>query len=142
LESEVRRENLLNVLALPPSADVQELERALLASDSPAVRAEANRQLDFLGVALGSAINAFNPRLVVLGGFLGALYEFDSHRLTTVIEREALPEAWADVAVTRPALGANILTVGAAELAFASLLSDPAEVMGIAGLGSTGGFGP
>ncbi|TLM70279.1 ROK family protein [Pseudarthrobacter sp. NamB4] len=140
LESEVRRENLLNVLALPPSADEQELERALLASDSPAVRAEANRQLDFLGVALGSAINSFNPRLVVLGGFLGALYEFDSHRLNTVIEGEALPEAFADVAVTRPALNADILIVGAAELAFAPLLSAPAEVMGTAGPSRTGGL--
>lgn len=130
LESEVRREPLLDVLALPASADGEEVERALLASDAPAVRAEAHRQLDFLGVALGSAINSFNPRLVVLGGFLGSLYEFDSNRLDRVVEREALPAAWADVTVARPALGANILMVGAAELAFAALLADPAEVMG------------
>lgn len=127
LESEVARERLLEALGLA-SADVNEFEQALLASTSLAVRSEANRQLDFLGVALGGAINVLNPRLVVLGGFLGSLYALNPDRLHKVVAREALPASWSDVHICRPELGADILMVGAAELAFAAILADPAGV--------------
>ena len=32
-------------------------------------------QLDLLAIAVRTAVNLFNPTLVVLGGFLGALYD-------------------------------------------------------------------
>lgn len=127
LESEVSRAALLEVLGLA-SADMDELERALIAANSLVVRSEVNRQLDYLGVALGGAINILNPRLIILGGFLGSLYALDPDRLHKVVAREALPTSWNDVTISRPNLGADLLMVGAAELAFASVLSDPAGV--------------
>ena len=45
------------------------------------VRAEVNRQLDYLAVALGGPINILNTQLVVLGGFLAALLAVDPKRL-------------------------------------------------------------
>lgn len=128
LESEVTRESLLHVLGLS-SADTDELEQSLLNAQSLAVRSEVNRQLDFLGVALGGAINMLNPRLIILGGFLGSLYALDPDRLHRVVSRHALPVSWNDVTISRPKLGANILMVGAAELAFARLLADPAALV-------------
>lgn len=132
LESEVTREALLHVLGLS-SADTEELEQSLLAAQSLAVRSEVNRQLDYLGVALGGAINVLNPRLIILGGFLGSLYAFDPGRLHKVVSRHALPVSWNDVTISRPELGANLLMVGAAELAFAQILADPAGSAGSAG---------
>lgn len=129
LESEVTRESLLHVLGLS-SADTDELEQSLLNAQSLAVRSEVNRQLDYLGVALGSAINILNPRLIILGGFLGSLYALDPDRLHRVVSRHALPVSWNDVTISRPKLGANILMVGAAELAFAQILADPAALAG------------
>lgn len=128
LESEVTREALLEVLGLA-TADTEELERALFAAKSLAVRSEVNRQLDFLGIALGSAINILNPRLIILGGFLGSLYATDPDRLHNAVTHEALPAAWNDVTICRPKLGTDLLMVGAAELAFAALLADPAGVL-------------
>lgn len=129
LESEVSREALLHVLGLS-SADTDELEQSLLAARSLAVRSEVNRQLDYLGVALGGAINILNPRLIILGGFLGSLYALDPDRLHRVVARHALPVSGHDVTISRPELGANILMVGAAELAFAQILADPAGSAG------------
>ena len=68
LETEVTRRALLDVLGLDV-ADPDELEAALPTSESPLVRAEVNRQLDYLAVAPGGAIYILNPQLVVLGWF-------------------------------------------------------------------------
>jgi predicted NBD/HSP70 family sugar kinase len=128
LEAEVTRSELLVVLGLA-GADADELEQALLASDSPAVRAEVNRQLDFLAVALAGVINILNPQVVVLGGFLAALHAVDPDRLEAAVSSMALPASFAGVRVTAARLGSNLLMIGAAELAFERLLEDPVGVM-------------
>lgn len=125
LESEVRREDLVAVLRLATAED-EELETALLASDAPTVSAVINGQIDHLAVALSGAINALNPQLTVLGGFLGALYAVNPRRLEEEVKRQTLPIAWEKVRIARPKLGANILMVGAAELALRDLLAHPA----------------
>lgn len=125
LESEVTREDLQRVLGLS-SADADELELALLASDLPAVTDVVNRQIDYLAVALSGAINALNPQLVVLGGFLGSLYAADPTRLEKAVMAQTIPSVWENVRISRPKLGTDILMVGAAELALASLIADPA----------------
>jgi predicted NBD/HSP70 family sugar kinase len=124
LEAEVTREDLLAVLGLE-SADTDELELALVASDSPSVRAEVNRQLDFLAVALAGAINILNPQLVVLGGFLAALFAVDPGRLRAAVASMTLVSSFGSVRVSAAELGANLLMIGAAELAFDAMLDDP-----------------
>ena len=124
LEAEVTRSELLDVLGLE-SADADDLERALLASDSPVVTAEVNRQLDFLAVALAGAVNILNPQLVVLGGFLAALYAVDPDRLHAAVSSMALGASFESVRVSAAELGSNLLMIGAAELAFEPLLDNP-----------------
>lgn len=125
LEAEVTRSELLEVLGLP-GADADELERALLAADSPAVRAEVNRQQDFLAVALAGAINILNPQLVVLGGFLAALLAANPERLRAAVSALTLRAPFDEVRLSAALLGSNLLMIGAAELAFGALLDDPA----------------
>ena len=138
LEAEVTRDLLLEVLGLPAGeTDADTLERAPLASDAPAVRAEVNRQLDFLAVALAVAVNTLNPELIVLGGFLGALYAADPGRLTRAVAALTLAAAFYDVQIAPAFLGSNLLLIGAAELAFEALLLDPQSDRG-----NTSGLSP
>jgi predicted NBD/HSP70 family sugar kinase len=125
LELEVRRSLLLEVLGLE-SADADELEAALVASQDPAVLAEVRRQLAFVGVALRNVTNILNPRLIVLGGFLGALHAVDPGVLERAVGDHALRAAAEDVRIARAQLGSDLLLIGAAEIAFAGLLRDPA----------------
>jgi predicted NBD/HSP70 family sugar kinase len=131
LEAEVTRRELLEVLGLA-GADADELEQALLASTAPEVRAEVDRQIDHLAVALGGAINILNPQLVVLGGFLAALLAVDPDRLRTGVAAHSLGAAFGTVRLSAAELGSNLLMIGAAELAFEGLLDDPAGLPPIA----------
>ena len=124
LELEANRDDLLRALGMR-GADPDELERALVASSSPEVRNEVRRQLDFLSIALGNAVGILNPELIVLGGFLGALFAVDGEYLTSKVAEHALPAACEWLRIVRAELGSDILMIGAAELAFASLLADP-----------------
>ncbi|MGY4859345.1 ROK family protein [Cryobacterium sp. AP23] len=127
LEAEVTRRELLEVLGLA-GADADELEQALLASTSPMVRAEVDRQIDHLAVALAGAINILNPQLVVLGGFLAALLAVDADRLRAGVAAHSLDAAFGTVRLSAAELGSNLLMIGAAELAFEGLLDDPAAL--------------
>jgi predicted NBD/HSP70 family sugar kinase len=127
LEAEVTRRELLDVLGLD-GADADELEQALLASAAPEVRAEVNRQIDHLAVALAGAINILNPQLVVLGGFLAALLAVDADRLRAGVASHSLSAAFGTVRLSAAELGSNLLMIGAAELAFEGLLDDPAAL--------------
>lgn len=127
LEAEVTRSALLDVLGLG-SADADELQQALVTSDSPAVRAEVHRQLDYLAIALGGAINILNPQLVVLGGFLASLLAVDATRLNAAVASQALRAPYGTVRIAAAELGSNLLMIGAAELAFEKLLDDPASI--------------
>ncbi|MET1019113.1 MAG: ROK family transcriptional regulator [Microterricola sp.] len=131
LESEVRLSALLSVLGLG-AEHAEDLDDALLAAladdgaPGDAARAEVARQLGHLGTALGAAVNVLNPELVVLGGFLASLLVADPAALDAALSRSALAAPREDVSVVRAELGPNLLMVGAAELAFAPLLGNPA----------------
>lgn len=127
-ETEVNQASLLGVLGLA-TADSDELDRALAASvDDPLVSAEVDRQLRFLAVALRNATNVFNPELIVLGGFLGSLFQLAPERLSALVAAQALRASGEALAIARAELGSRILMIGAAELAFTALLADPAGV--------------
>ena len=89
-------------------------------------------RLDALAALLARAIAnlecAFDPDLVLLGGFLGSLYDERSTLVETEVDRNSfLPKA-EGASIARAALGGNRLLIGAAERAFAPLLADPAGV--------------
>ncbi len=124
LEDEVSRARLLAALGLA-GADELELRDALLASTDPRVLAEIARQRVVLSVALSNAINVFNPAVVLLGGFLSTLQASDPAALERLVAETSVAAAWSDVRILPAALGPDLLSIGAAEMAFTPLLSHP-----------------
>jgi predicted NBD/HSP70 family sugar kinase len=129
LEAEVTRAELMTALDLP-RADPAQFETALLADRSDAVMAIVARQLRHLGTALAAAINLFNPEVIALGGFLAALQAYDPEGLERAVAGSALAPSLEGVRITPAELGANLLMIGAAGLAFRPLLEDPSSIGG------------
>ena len=128
LETEARREQLLPLIGLE-NADEEQLEAALIdaamiGSGSPEVLAEVHRQIDYLAVALRNTINILNPRLISVGGFLASLTAVAPGRLESLLATHSLVTSFEGVRIARAELGSNFF-VGAAELAFESLLENP-----------------
>ncbi|MDO7880989.1 ROK family transcriptional regulator [Salinibacterium soli] len=127
LEDEVSRARLLATVGLD-TADEPTLREHMLASSSPAVAAEVERQQRILAVALANAVNVFNPERVVLGGFLATLLEWESPALERLVEASSVASAFEGVDVLPAALGEDRLLIGAAELAVAPVLADPTSL--------------
>jgi predicted NBD/HSP70 family sugar kinase len=128
LEDEVSRSRLLEIVGLD-AADEPTLAAALAAaSGDAAVAAELARQRRILGTALANAVNALNPSVVIVGGFLATLAEHDPEALRDAIATQAMPAAAESVELRLAALGEDRLLIGAAEAAFAALLADPLAV--------------
>lgn len=117
LEQSVNQQRLLSVLGLR-SASLDELEAALVADERAEVRAEVHRQLGILSVGVRNMINILNPEKVVLGGFLGALFDLESDYFLDLLASHTLQPPWESVTVVRAELGSDLLLIGAAELVF------------------------
>lgn len=129
LETEVMRGPLLAALGLA-STEASRLEETLVsawaAGPSTELEALVNHQLKYLGIALAQFTNVFNPSLIVLGGFLGSLLEVVGDRLLAEVQSRAMIGSRDNVQITRTTLGPDLLMIGAAELALAGVLADPA----------------
>jgi predicted NBD/HSP70 family sugar kinase len=126
LETEVRRDRLLEVTGLG-TGDVVDLSAALSSSSDAMVTAEMGRQIGFLSVALRNTINLLNPQLIVLGGFLADLMDADPSRLANLGTNRPLAASRQSVDIRPAELGADLLMIGGAEIAFESLIADPAS---------------
>lgn len=101
------------------------LERLMASATSHSFVGTAQRQLAALGVALGNLANALDPRLLLLGGFLGPLYRRFPGALEDTVRSVALP-AVMDALEIRPASHTiDSVLRGAAELVFSALTADP-----------------
>ena len=130
LETEVGQGALLRASGRARGDD-DDLDALLAGSQDPAVLAEVDRQVSFLAIALRNVINVFNPERIVLGGFLGALQGVAGDRIAALATGSALPGPRESVVIRRAELGSRRLTIGAAELAFAELLADPASAIAL-----------
>jgi predicted NBD/HSP70 family sugar kinase len=83
-------------------------------------------QARHLGIALGNAINMMNPNLIVLGGFLRVFPELAPDVLNDAVSSHSLRAPRDLVRIVPASLDSETLMIGAAELAFAPLLADPA----------------
>jgi predicted NBD/HSP70 family sugar kinase/biotin operon repressor len=83
-------------------------------------------QARYLGIALGGAINLLNPHLIVLGGWLRAFPELAADALKSEVAQHSLRTPRDLVRIVPASLASETLTIGAAELAFAPVLADPA----------------
>lgn len=84
---------------------------------------------EWVGLGLASLVNLFNPHVVVLGGSLGALYPTMEPTLAASYSR-ALGPIREQALLVRSDLGSDAQLVGAAEVAFADVLEDPAGTLG------------
>ena len=125
LEDEVSRARLLAAVELM-TADEPTLAEALRSSRSVTVTEEIARQRRILATALANAVNVLNPSVVVLGGFLAILAEQDLHGLVEAVAVQAMPASMEGLSIRTAVLAEDRLLIGAAELAFADLLRDPA----------------
>ncbi len=85
-----------------------------------------------LGHGLASIVNAFNPRVVVLGGYFRALYRLVRTEVNAGLRDRALPASLESVTLALPGLGADSVLLGAAEIAFEPLFTDPVASLGAA----------
>ncbi|SFR70423.1 Sugar kinase of the NBD/HSP70 family, may contain an N-terminal HTH domain [Agromyces sp. CF514] len=125
LETEVNRDDLLGALGLG-DAEASLLEQRLREAygTDQGVTELVDRQLTYLGVALRNFVNIFNPGVIVLGGFLGALRNTTGTRLQDDVERSALAGPASEVRIVSSTLEDNVL-IGAGELVFRTILRDP-----------------
>jgi predicted NBD/HSP70 family sugar kinase len=106
------------------------LQDALRGGAGSAIMVEVRRQLDLLGQAIAGFVSTFNPELILLGGFLGTLHDALPARLDACVSRLCFAPVVSGLKIQRVALGENLLMVGAAELAFQSVLADPIGSLG------------
>jgi predicted NBD/HSP70 family sugar kinase len=95
-------------------------------SGSPAALSALDHVGRWLGVGLAGLVNIFNPRLVVLGGSFGRILPFVATTVHDELDRRALTAPRRLVRVVPATLGVDAPLLGAAELAFEPLLTDPA----------------
>jgi predicted NBD/HSP70 family sugar kinase len=85
----------------------------------------------WIGVGLRAIINVFNPEVIVLGGSMAALWESRQDVVERTLDRWTLMSPRSDVSIRASAFGIDSPWRGAAELAFAAVLADPASVLGL-----------
>ncbi|GAA1930459.1 ROK family transcriptional regulator [Microbacterium aoyamense] len=127
LEDEVSRARLVAAVGRG-DLDDRSLARAIATAGTPDILAEVDRQRRILSTALANAVNVLNPAIIVLGGFLATLADHDLAEFEQAVRSQSM-SANAEALVIRPAaLAADRLLIGAAELAFDALLSDPTRL--------------
>ena len=124
--ADLRRDVFGHLLSLSPaffdSARSGELISRLTA-DTTQIKSAVGASVS---IALRNVINVFNPEAIVLDGFLGVIHSLPPRAPDSAVASEAMAGPDVQVLVSRAALGSDLLMIGAAELAFAGLLADPA----------------
>ncbi|MEV6931939.1 ROK family protein [Dactylosporangium sp. NPDC051485] len=88
----------------------------------------AMRQVgDWLGFGVANLVNIFNPEMVIFGGTLREVYLASAAQVRSRLNRNGLPACRERVRLRTPQLGQDAALVGAAELAFERLFTDPLD---------------
>ena len=122
-ETEVGADAVLRALGAPAGSTAEEI-LAASADGSRTAKAAVRRIGRWLGVGVANLVNLFNPEVVVFGGLTRTLFPV----LEPYVRAElaaALTAPRDQVRLELPGLGADSSLLGAAELAFAPLLTDP-----------------
>lgn len=123
LEDEVSRSLLLEAAGLR-RADDGELAAALAHTSAPQAQAEVERQRRILATALSNAVNVLNPAVVVLGGFLAILAEYDLPGLEDAVRAQSMPACGEGMHIVAAGLAGDRLLIGAAEAVFLDLIEN------------------
>ncbi|MEV6348410.1 ROK family transcriptional regulator [Actinoplanes sp. NPDC051851] len=122
LEAETGEYALLD--AAGGGGSVASVVRAAVAGEVWAGRAVAEIG-DWLGIGVANLINLFNPGVVIFGGMLRDVYAVAAPQVGTRIERHAMPVSRERARLRLSELGWDAALIGAADLGFGGLLSDP-----------------
>ena len=125
-ETEIGSYAVADAVRFPPG-DLSGLAARLAEIERPNARLRTIAQ--HLGAGIGNIVNIFNPEVVILGGVLRDLYPVVRDEVNEAVRDGALVAPGEQATVTLPALGADSVLLGAAELAFVPLLEDPAAVL-------------
>jgi len=93
-----------------------------------AAGATPGQRARWLGIALASAVNLVDPAVVVLGGFLAEEGDALVPGVEAELRARVIGQRHRPVAVVRGVLGRQAAMRGAADLALAPVLADPASV--------------
>ncbi len=80
---------------------------------------------EWIGFGVGNLVNIFNPEAVIFGGTLRDVYLVAAAQIRSRLNAIALPVCRENIRLRTPELGHDAALIGAAELAFEQLLSDP-----------------
>ncbi len=131
-ETEIGEEALLLRAGQPPGGGRAAVELVLRAAadGSQAALGGLDHVGRWLGIGLAGLVNVLNPRLIVLGGLLSRIHPYVALTVERELDRRALAAPRGLVRVVPASLGVDAPLLGAAELAFEPLLSDPAAWLG------------
>ncbi|MBC7302132.1 MAG: ROK family protein [Nocardia sp.] len=84
---------------------------------------------DWLGCGVANLVNIFNPTMVVFGGVLREIYLASAAQVRSRLAVNGLSAAREHVRLRTSALADDAPLIGAAELAFADVLTDPLQTL-------------
>lgn len=126
-ETEIGGPAIARALGMP-NAGSQELRKAVQAA-----AAGGSQALDgvarALGVGIAGLVNLLNPRLIILGGLLSGVFAATEATVLESLGASALRAPAEQVHLVGPRLGNDAVLVGASELAWEDLLSDPVSAL-------------
>ena len=130
LEAEVGERALLDEAGRPADVTGRDALREVVRDaeqGDPRARQALNRIGDWLGIGVANLINLFNPGVVVFGGMLRDVYPGAAAQVQKRISANALAVA-REVRLCISGLGDDTTLIGAAELGFSALLTNPLDV--------------
>ncbi|MFJ6198518.1 ROK family protein [Micromonospora sp. NPDC092111] len=128
-ETEVGEAALLRHAGREPGGRGLVLDVLRAAADGEPTARNAVRQVaDWLGFGVANLVNVVNPGTVVFGGSLREIYAAEPDPVRRRLDSIALPASREHVRLRAATLGCDGPLIGAAELAFDTLLADPLHV--------------
>ncbi|KAA8887230.1 ROK family protein [Nocardia colli] len=109
-------------------AAVEAIVEAAARGDSTA-RDALHQVGDWLGYGVANLVNIFNPSMVVFGGVLREIYLASAAQVRSRVAVDALLAVRERVRLRTSALGGDATLIGAAELAFTDVLTDPVQTL-------------
>jgi predicted NBD/HSP70 family sugar kinase len=122
LEAEVGERALLD-RAGHPAKEGRDAIREVIAAGDPAIQHVG----DWLGIGVANLINLFNPGVVIFGGMLRDLYPAAAPQVRARIATNVLAVS-REVRLCVATLGDDACLIGASELAFENLMTNPLAV--------------
>jgi predicted NBD/HSP70 family sugar kinase len=127
VETFIGEEVLLRLCGRPGPVSREAVAEALAAARAgePQAKEAVRTVAASLGLAVSNLINLFNPQVVIIGGSLAVVFNLARDVVEEQVVRHTMDSALRMTVLRTPALGDDSSLLGAAELAFGPMLSEP-----------------